>query len=164
MCASLCVCQSLCVYQSVCVYAYLLLINPTIDAAKRKKKESTKIRMKWKAKFGFLLPSMLINSRMERWMGQAGAVARGRERWWQGEVKGSHNQVGCVCPLPMPHALYHKSSQVFRLVRRGVDQKSRPETNTHTETYTHTLAHKHFALLVINLMAKEIMRVSLRWC
>lgn len=67
-----------------------------------------------------------------------GGGSGGRARGYQGEVKGSHNQVGCVCPLPMPHALYHKSSQVFLLVRRGVGQKSRPETNTHTYTETHT--------------------------
>lgn len=132
----------------------MILINPTIDAKKRKKKESTKMRMKWKAKFGFLLPTVLINSKMEQGMGvETRAVARSRKR------EGSHNQVGCVCPVPMPHALYHKSSQVFLLVRRGVGQKSRPETNTHTQRDTHT--HKHFARLVINLMAKGIMRVPL---
>lgn len=48
----MCVCQCVLVCVSLCVY--LILINPTIDAKKRKKNESTKIRMKWKAKFGFL--------------------------------------------------------------------------------------------------------------
>lgn len=126
----------MCVYACVCVCVYLILINPTIDAKKRKKKESTKMRMKWKAKFGFLLPTVLINSKRKRGMEGARAVAKSRKR------EGSHNQVGCVCPVPMPHALYHKSSQVFLLVRRGVGQKSRPETNTthtHRDTHTNTL-------------------------